>query len=205
MSEFGNVPRVVNGNSIYNNVNEWKDYLFGTSREIERAHRDLDDRVGSRRGQPWVQLTTRVPAQRLVVRCVSGSGTNQPFQYNNFQPKHNITTVAIEKIHITGLAADTYPNLYLSLHGEDPNNLQNNCTTLLGCNSLRGEGVVIEGPEPGSTAVLVVPGAPLFLSKYMQPHTIENVSISLKDMSGNYVTFGEMVVWLDLESEIWQQ
>jgi hypothetical protein len=196
------------GPSAYNTFEDLKKQFLGTSTALNgNPVNDVDDRLGYRVGQSRAVQTTRIPKINLVVRCTGGTTANQP------QEKvlcsmvgsvvHNVTGIGMNKVHITGIVGN-FDNLFISFYGDNTRHaLQTSTTLFAGFPSNRNMGLVVEGNPIGSS-VLVVPGNTQLVASFFKPQEIERLYVSLQDLSGNSVPFSELVIWLELETEIWQ-
>lgn len=208
---FGDAARPGTGSATaYNTFEELKKQWIGTSTPLNaNPIPDVDDRLGFRIGQSRGIQTIRIPRVPLAIKCDNGTAMNQPLEFDLTSSVgkmvHNVTAIGIEKIHITGISGN-HPNLFISLWGDnDRHSLDTSTRLMVGFSALRNKGIIIEGNTVGNE-VLVTAGDSegIFMSQFMKPHELDHLSISLQDMAGNNVIYTQMIIWLLLETEIWQ-
>lgn len=206
---FGDQIRAGTGRpSAYNTFEELKKQVLGTSTALNgNPVSDVDDRLGYRVGQSRAVQTTRIPKKNLTIRYTGGTTSNQPQEQILSSAvgsvMHNVTGIGLYKIHVTGIVGN-YDNLYVSFYGDNMRHaFQTSTSLMVGFPSNRGEGLAMEGNPTGSS-VLVNPGTTILVATHFKPQEIERMYVGLQDMAGNSVAYSELVLWFELESEIWQ-
>ncbi len=209
---FGDQIRAgTGGASIYHSAEELKKLWFGTNGHLNgNPIPDVDDYLGYRLGQSRAVQTTRIPRKSVVVRAVNGTTTNQPQEFDiashsGGQGLKNVTGVGVSKIWITGIGGGVHTSLFVSFFGDNYRHAFNTSSNLLlGFPNIRHQGMVIEGNTGAATEVLVNPGTTMFLGSFMKPQDVDHFNVSLTDLSGALVPFGELVLFLEVETEIHQ-
>lgn len=179
---------------VYSNVTG-----YGTEFDSSRV-KDVDDRLGYRPGQPYARQTVRIPRSQIIFKITPGSKNVELLR-----PLTNVTSISLTKLHITGLTpGDTGLALAFDGGSEYGRSMRPASNVLLGMPNVPTNSIVMEVEDPLSTSLFLNPGQPLYFAQYMKPQNIENVSVRLLNLNGEERPFTQILVWMDVVTEVWQ-